>query len=135
MKKGQASMEMFTTVGIFVAFLIPVVLLLFTVSSQNFEEVSKSQADVVVKKIAHNINSVYLMGDNSSRTILIHLPSNSQSLKINEGEVILYLSTYSESFESSYPIIAELREDFETDSTGLFWIKITNIHHQVNISE
>ncbi|MDD5022812.1 MAG: hypothetical protein PHU63_01460, partial [Candidatus ainarchaeum sp.] len=75
-KKGQASIEMFTTVGIFMAFLLPMILLLFTVSNQNFEEVSKSQADVVAKKIAHSINTVYLGGEDSTKTVLIYLPSN-----------------------------------------------------------
>lgn len=138
-KKGQASIEMFTTVGIMIAFIVPLAVLLLTFSSQGFEEVSKSQADITVKKIAHSMNTVYLEGDGATKTILVNLPSNSDSLNItgfaDGGEVRVNLTGSFGSSEATYPFIANLKEDFHTPKKGLFWLKITNMNHEVNISE
>jgi len=130
-KKGQASMEMFTTVGIFIAFLIPMILLLITLSGQNFEEVSKAQSAVVTAKLAQNINSVYLGGSNTTKQILINLPSNVKSLNISNGEVKISLNTMSGITEESYPIFANLSREYNSDRKGLMWITIKNINEKV----
>ena len=139
-KKGQASIEMLTTVGIMLVFIVPMALLLLTVSNSSLEEVSKSQSDVSVKKIANALNNVYIGGEGTTKTILVILPSNSKSLNITGikdggGEVMVVLTTNSGVFEASYPFISTLEEDFHTNLKGLFWLKIENVGGgEINIS-
>ena len=131
--KGQAAVEMLTTVGIMLVLLVPLTLLLFTIANQNFEEVSKSQADISVKTIAHSMNNVYLGGSNTTKSILLNLPSNTKSLNISDGEVKMYLETSAGVTEASYPFISTLEDQAGYDfvKKGLFWLTINNQNNEV----
>ena len=140
--KAQASMEMLITVGMMMAFVVPISLLLLSVSSQNFEEVSKHQAYVTVQKIAHAVNSVYLEGKDSSKNVLLNIPSNTKSVEIRSSEIVLVLTTKSGDYDVSYPLIpspgevtvAETNE--EITLRGLSWIQVKNIgNNKVEIYE
>lgn len=129
--KAQASMEMLITVGMMLAFVVPISLLLLTTSGQNFEEVSKHQAQVTVQKIAHAVNTVYLEGEGSSKNVLLNIPSNTKSLEIRSSEVLLILNTAQGEYEVTYPLIPESVEVKDLDGKitlrGLSWILVKNI--------
>ncbi len=135
--KGQSSFELFTTVGIMMAFLVPAVLLFFAISSENLEETSKLQSDVTLRKIAHSINNAYLGGDGTIKSILVNIPSNAKSLNITNKEVLIVLEISGKEFESSYPLILDEEDVFfglNTDKKGLFWIEIENRENQIIVS-
>ncbi|MFA5049681.1 MAG: hypothetical protein WC501_01605 [Candidatus Micrarchaeia archaeon] len=136
--KGQSSFELFTTVAIMMAFLVPAVLLFFAISSQNLEETSKLQSDVVLRKIAHSINNVYLGGENTTKSILVNLPSNAKSLNITNEEVLIVLEISGKEFQSSYPLILPKNKmigELNTNKKGLFWIKIEHKVNQIIVSD
>lgn len=124
-------MEMLITVGMMLAFVVPISLLLLTTSGQNFEEVSKHQAQVTVQKIAHAVNTVYLEGEGSSKNVLLNIPSNTKSLEIRSSEVLLILNTAQGEYEVTYPLIPESVEVKDLDGKitlrGLSWILVKNI--------
>ncbi len=139
--KAQASMEMLITVGMMMAFVVPISLLLLSASSQNFEEVSKHQAYVTVQKIAHAVNSVYLEGEGSSKNVLLNIPSNTKSVEIRSSEIIIVLNTKSGEYDVSYPLIPSTDEItvMETDGKitlrGLSWILVKNVGNKVEVYE
>jgi|GEM_PF-4497180 len=140
--KAQASMEMLITVGMMLAFVVPISLLLLTTSGQNFEEVSKHQAQVTVQKIAHAVNTVYLEGEGSSKNVLLNIPSNTKSLEIRSSEVLLILGTAQGEYEVTYPLIPEdgnvvvITEDELIHLRGLSWISVKNVgENMVEVDE
>ncbi|MBN2478538.1 hypothetical protein JXB01_04585 [Candidatus Micrarchaeota archaeon] len=128
MKKGQAAIETLTTVGIAVVFIIPILLFYFVTAGYSYENVEKYQADSTVKNLAHTMNLVFIEGENSSRTILLNLPSSTKSFGVNEGgEVFIRLELSSGIYETSYPLINNETESFEvTDRKGLVRFEVIN---------
>lgn len=108
--KGQASLELLITLGVVLAFSLPVVFLLLTVSQFGFEDTSKFQADATVIKIADNINEIYAKRAFSKTTLLVNLPANTKEIKINNKEVIVEIDSASGKYEAAAPIFAEARD-------------------------
>ena len=126
-RKGQASVEMLITVGVVLAFVVPLILFILSISNYNYENVSKYQADVSAEAIAHIINHVFIEGEGSQRSILVNLPSNTKSLEINQNEVIITLETSAGIYQASYPLLTDILSEIKIDDrAGLFWLKITN---------
>lgn len=135
MKKGQASIETLTTVGIAIAFIIPILLFYLVTAGYNYEKVEKYQADSTVKNLAHTMNLVFIEGENSSRTILLYLPSSTKEFGVNEGgEVYIQLELSAGIYETSYPLLNSETETFEvTDRRGLVRFAVQN--NQAGIGE
>lgn len=104
--RGQVSMEMLITVGIIIAFTIPVILLLLTVSQLGYESSMLTQADSAAKTLADNINELFIQGPGSKKTVIIAFPINMQSLSIQQKEVVIKLNTSNGLYEAVSPIFA-----------------------------
>ncbi len=129
--RGQVSLELLITLGIVLAFTIPVVFLLLSVSSVGFEKASKDQADATSRSLAETINNVYAQGQGSKRVLLLNAPSSTKNITIKNsasgGEVIVTIKTSQGNYEAVSPIItnAEIVGKIES-KTGLFSVSVLN---------
>jgi len=149
MRKGQASVEMLVTFGLFITFMLPVLLLVLVASQYGAENSTVYQAQATSHLIADTINEVYTQGCpteyspdlqvGASRTILVNLPGNAQSLQITPntdlpsgGEAIVTVGlSDGMSYAAVSPIFARVKAEFGaadsdfTDSVrGLKGLKI-----------
>jgi uncharacterized protein (UPF0333 family) len=107
MMKGQSSMELLVTVGIVLAFTIPVAFLLLSLTMVGYEDASIAQADASARSLADSINVVYSQGDGAKREMLLNLPSNTEAVHIGENEVVIEVRTGSGIHQAAAPYFAE----------------------------
>lgn len=133
--KGQTSLELLVTVGVVIAFTIPVLFLLLSATSIGFEDTSKAQADATARTLADAMNSVYSQGEGTSRLILVNAPSNTQEILLEDNEVVVKIVTSNGVFESASPTIAKIRGGSQSigKKTGLFQILIENNNGEVEL--
>ncbi|HIE56105.1 MAG TPA: hypothetical protein EYP90_13170, partial [Chromatiaceae bacterium] len=116
--KGQASIELLVTLGIVLAFTIPMLFLLLTVTSVGYENTSLAQAEASARSLSDSVNLVYGQGIGAKRVVLLNLPSNTNSIEIGENEVTITLTTSSGVFEASAPVFANVRSTTITRDSG-----------------
>ncbi len=104
--RGQASMELLITIGIVLAFTIPVVFLLLSLTMVGYEDTSIAQADATARSLADSINVVHSQGPGAKRMVLMNLPSNTDSLSIKNNEVVVAVKTSKGSYEAAAPFFA-----------------------------
>jgi hypothetical protein len=138
MLKGQSSLELFVTVGVVIAFTIPVLFLLLSVSSIGYEDTSKAQADAVARTLADTINSIYAQGPGAQREVLLNAPPSTESVYVSQGEVVVRMKTSAGTFDAVSPTIAKISplcNDIGKKS-GLFRIIVrTNSNGEVELSD
>lgn len=124
--KGQTSLELLVTVGIVVAFTIPVLFLLLSATSIGYEDTAKAQADASSRTLSDTMNSVYAQGAGAKRMILLNVPSSTQEIYASGGEAVVSIRTQSGDFDAASPTIAEISGTSQTlgKKTGLFLISI-----------
>ncbi len=133
--RGQASMEMLITIGVVIAFTIPVVFLLLSVSSVGYEKAAKDQADASARSLADSINNVYAQGDGAKRVVLLNAPTSTQEISINDGEVVVDIKTSSGEYDGTAPVFANVSGvPTLTGKAGLIDLNVTNSGGQVIIN-
>jgi len=133
--RGQASMEMLVTIGVVIAFTIPVVFLLLSVSSVGYEKAAKDQADASARSLADSINNVYAQGDGAKRVVLLNAPTSTQEISISDGEVIVDIRTSSGEYDGTAPVFANVSGvPTLTGKAGLIDLNVTNVDGQVIIN-
>ncbi|MDD5171808.1 MAG: hypothetical protein PHF60_02115 [Candidatus ainarchaeum sp.] len=118
--KGQASLELFVTLGVVIAFTIPVILLLLSVTSIGYEDTAKAQADASARSLADNINLVYAQGPGAQRELLLNVPPSTESVRVTNGEVVVSIKTSGGTFDAAAPTIATVANKDIPGKTGLF---------------
>jgi hypothetical protein len=106
--KGQSSLELMVTLGVVIAFTVPVIFLLLSANSIGYEDTSKAQADATARSLADTVNTVYAQGPGAQREVLVNVPPTTESLYISGGEVVLRLKTSGGRFEAVSPTIAKI---------------------------
>jgi uncharacterized protein (UPF0333 family) len=106
--KGQSSLELLVTIGVILAFTVPVLFLLLSVSSTSYEETAKSQSDASARTIADAMNVVYSQGDGAQREVLINVPSTTQWISASNGEVVIRVRTAAGDFDAAAPTVAQI---------------------------
>ena len=81
--KAQVSMEMLTTLGLFLLLLVPILFIALYMVNNNNSSLASLQATSSARLVADTINEVYLEGDGSSRTILVAIPNGDLIIKGN----------------------------------------------------
>jgi hypothetical protein len=134
--KGQSSLELLVTVGIVVAFTIPVLFLLLSVTTVGYEDTAKAQAEAASRNLADTMNSVYSQGDGAKRVILLNVPSSTEEVYAKDGEAIVELKTSTGTFEAAHPTIADIKGSSQTAGaqTGLFLLTVENKGGEVEFS-
>ena len=132
--RGQSSMELLITFSVVLAFTVPVLLLLLTVSQYGFEKSSVIQADADARTIADNLNELSAQGDGSKREILLNLPSNTRYLNISNREVVIGVGLSSGIYEAAAPFYANVSKDYYNNGiSGLYSLSIEPGPAQVEV--
>lgn len=136
-RKAQVSLELLTTLGIVVAFTVPVLFLLLSVSSAGYEDTAKDQADATARSLADSINIVYAQGDGARREVLLNTPSSTESVEVTGNEVIVRIRVSEGPYEGVSPIFANISSSFRPKDprAGLYPIVLENEKGKVKISE
>ena len=111
-KKGQASTEMLITLGIILAFTIPVILLFFSMTQVGQEETAIAQAQASARSVADTINKMYAMGPGTKKVVYVNLPPTTKSIEIVDNEVIVKLTTSGGEYDAVSTTFAETNENF-----------------------
>ncbi len=134
--KGQTSLELLVTLGIVIAFTIPVLFLLLSATSIGYEDTAKAQADASARTLSDTINLVYAQGEGAKRTILLNTPSSTQAVYAADGEAVVVLKTQAGIFEAVSPTIADIGPGSETiEKTGLFVVIVENVNGKVELDD
>ncbi len=122
-KKAQASVEMLATIGIVLAFTLPIIFFFLTASHYKLDILSELQAQAVVTTLGDGINKVYTEGPGSFKTILVNIPSSTQKLEIKNKQVILTL----DSGEAvTYSLFADSGETVDVENYPITLIDSSN---------
>lgn len=132
--KGQSSLELLVTVGIVIAFTIPVLFLLLSFTSVGYEDTAKAQAEAASRTLSDTMTSVYSQGDGAERRVLLNVPASTEEIYVDDGEVVVSIRTSGGLFEAVTPTIAETSgaQDL-SGKTGLFVVDIQNQNGKVRL--
>jgi len=136
--KGQASMEMLITLGIVLAFTLPVIFLMFTVTQVGYDETAMAQADASARSLADTLNFVYSQGPKAKRTIVLNNPPATESITVGNGEVVVRIKTTEGYYDGVSPTFAEVQGEETSPQTirgaGLFTLEVYNSDGKVVVS-
>lgn len=124
--KGQSSLELMITVGIVIAFTIPVLFLLLSATSIGYEDTAKAQADASSRTLSDTMNSVYSQGPGAKRLILLNVPASTREIYASGGEVVVVVKLGTGQFDAASPTIASISGDSSTlgTKTGLILVSV-----------
>jgi len=134
--KGQSSLELMVTLGVVIAFTIPVAFLLLSASSIGYEDTAKAQADATARTLSDTMNTIYAQGPGAQREVLVNVPPSTQSMYASGGEVVVRLKTSGGTFDAVSPTIARISAGSRTISgkSGLLKVVIrTNSRGEVEL--
>jgi uncharacterized protein (UPF0333 family) len=125
MMKGQSSLEVLVTVGIILAFTIPVVFLLLSLTSVGYEKTATAQADASARSLADTMNFVYAQGPGAKKVMLMNVPASTQEVFAENGEVVIRIKIAGggtiDEVSPTFAKIADTRQttrDFPTGQLG-----------------
>lgn len=136
--KGQSSFELFITLGIVFAFTVPVLFLIFSLTSSGYEQTSMAQADASARSLADSINFVYSQGPGAKRTILINAPAATNEIRVGDGEVVFELKTASGTFDAVSTTFATIEPSSPVKNNakkGLFRLLVENRDGKVRVRD
>ena len=128
MMKGQSSLEVLITVGVVLAFTVPVLFLLLSLTSTGYQQTTTTQADASARSLADVMNFVYSQGPGASQTILLNVPASTTDIFAANGEVVVRIKTAAGTSDEVAPTFANISggsQDMENPQThrmptGLF---------------
>ncbi|MBN1169823.1 hypothetical protein JXA56_02270 [Candidatus Micrarchaeota archaeon] len=136
--KGQSSLELLVTVGIVIAFTVPVLFLLLSATSMGYDDTAKAQADASSRSLSDTMNSVYSQGPGAKKVVLLNVPASTQEIYAADGEVVVTIKTGAGEFNAASPTIARISGGSQTlgGKTGLFTLTVqTNDQGKVELIE
>jgi uncharacterized protein (UPF0333 family) len=141
MMKGQSSLEVLVTVGIVLAFTIPVLFLLLSLTSVGYEKTATAQADASARSLADTMNFVYSQGPGAKKSLLLNVPASTQEVYAANGEAVVRIKTASGTVDAVSPTFAAISGTRQTtrtatgQKTGLFIISVENDDGKVKLLE
>lgn len=133
--KGQVSLELLVTLGVVLAFTIPVLFLILSVSSVGYENAAKDQADATARNLAESINTVYAQGSGAKKVILLNSPSSTESISLKGNEVIVAIRVSEGIYEAASPVFAKAEmKDAVTGRQGLIYLNLGNVDNKVEVA-
>jgi hypothetical protein len=141
MMKGQSSLEVLVTFGIILAFTIPVLFLLLSLTSVGYEKTAVAQADASARSLADTMNFVYSQGPGARKSLLLNVPPATQEVYAANGEAVVQIKGPSGLQELSSPTFAKIyaakqstRSPATGQRTGLFVVIVENQGGEVKLS-
>lgn len=136
--RGQAALELLLTVGVVLAFTIPVLFLLFSITQIGYENAAAAQADASARSLAETMNLVYAEGIGAKRALLMNVPSSTKKISVENGEVVVSIQLSTGTYDGTSNTFANVSETVKpiTNKKGLFPLDVyTNNKGQVEYSE
>ena len=137
--KGQSSLELLVTFGIVLAFTVPVVFLLLSITSAGYESTAKSQADASARALAETMDVVYSQGPGAAREVLLNVPAATQSIEAKPGtiggEIVVSITTSGGTYEAAAPTIAHISGVTIGKKSGLVTLDVINNGGEVVLRE
>ncbi len=132
--KAQISTEYIMIVGFALLLTIPTVIIFYSQSSSNLEQINSMQAKSVARKIVDNAEKVYYLGKPSVTTIKVLMPQRMESVSISGRELVI--SIRGSAGVSDVVEVADVNMSGSITSSpgGLAYIRIENIGDRVNIT-
>ena len=131
--KAQISTEYMMVVGLALLLTLPTVAIFYSQTATNMDQVNSVQAKQISRKIVDNAEKVYYLGQPSTTTLKVLMPTGIQTINITNRAFIITLSngnTVSDIVEiSSVNLTGNLNK-----TSGVQYIRIENIGDRVNIS-
>jgi hypothetical protein len=134
--RGQSSLELLVTISVVLAFTVPVLFLILSISSVGYEDTAKAQADASARTLADAMTSLYAQGKGAERQILMNVPPSTESISASEGEVVVRIRTSGGGFDAVSPTIARISPASATilNKGGLFMVVLrTNDNGEVEL--
>lgn len=92
-KRAQAGAEMLILVGFALVFIIPLALLLLSLSGTELGKTAVSQAKISARSIANEAGEVYLQGPGARKSIVVNYPEGIRDAKLEGGLVVLSMES------------------------------------------
>lgn len=124
--RGQISLELLITVGVVLAFTIPMLFLLLSFTSIGYEDTTKAQADAASRTLADAMNTVYSQGPGAKKEILLNVPASTQEVYASAGEAVVHIGTSGGPYEAASPTFAKISRDSQPlgKKSGLFVVVV-----------
>ncbi len=136
--RGQAAMELLITMGVILAFTLPVIFLMFTITQVGYDETAMAQADASARSLADTVNFVYSQGPEAKRTIVLNNPPATESVTIGNGEIVVRIKTSEGYYDGVSPIFAKIEGEESSpqiiEGAGLFVVEVYNRDGKVVVS-
>ncbi|MBI4438967.1 hypothetical protein HY640_03490 [Candidatus Woesearchaeota archaeon] len=131
--KAQVSTEYMIVLGFALLLTIPGIIIFFSQSGRNVEQINSLQAKQIASRIVDNAEKVYYLGKPSSTTIKVVMPRGVESISVLNRAVVIRISGSGGSSDivevSSVNLTGVLAA-----SGGVRQIRIESIGDAVNIS-
>lgn len=105
--RAQMSLELLITLGMVIAFTVPVVLLLFSMSQAGLESTALVQAEADAKTLSDSINEAYAEGPGAKRTVFLNLPVSTKKIMVANNEVTIVVDTSAGEYHAVAPFFAK----------------------------
>jgi len=139
--RGQVTMETLVTLGMVLAFTVPLILLLFSFTSVNHEETTMAQADASARALSDSLNIVWAQGQGAKRSLLLNLPSSTEEVMLVSasggpgGEAVVRIKTSEGHYDASAPTIARVMSTHVSSGSGLTEVIVSNENGFVVVRE
>jgi len=88
-QRGQASLELLLIVGFLFITLIPLVMYMYNVLSEDVWQVDVQQSQSLVNKLAESAEKVAAGGDNATTELFLYFPTNVRNFTIFDRAIII----------------------------------------------
>ncbi len=141
MMKGQSSLEVLVTFGIILAFTVPVLFLLLSLTSVGYEKTATAQADASARSLADTMNFVYSQGPGAKKALLLNVPASTLEVYAAGGEAVVSIKSASGTQDLVSPTFAKIaggrqttRDPIKGQAAGLFVVLVENDGGEVKLS-
>lgn len=148
-RKGQQAVEMLVTVGIAIAFIVPIVLLFFTSTGPRTQQLALVQAKGLGQQLSDTAGEVWYQGNGSQKQLLVSFPDRLMDIRLHEREITLVMdnspagptelvfdtpaNVSSFGFQSAKQVLTYARKPDRQLRSGLVMLTFQNKGNYVNI--
>ncbi|MFC1648090.1 hypothetical protein ACFL1B_01390 [Nanoarchaeota archaeon] len=131
--RGQVSLEYLLVTGFAFIFIIPIIALYYSQSSQLNEDITSAQADRIASEIVEAANEVYYLGEPSKKTLTAYMPENVKSITFQESSISIRVDSSSGEFDVVKVAAMNLTGSIDIFS-GIHKIEVTARSNYVEIT-
>lgn len=133
-RTGQVSLEYLMIMGFAMLLIVPIIAVYYTQTTQLSEETTSASIQRAATQIVETADSVYFLGEPSSRTITVDIPQNVASVAVNGTLLSFTVLSSHKPYEQNAWSVANMTGTFGLtpgphllviSATGNGWVNIT----------